>query len=390
MDLTTGFPADFIWGTATAAHQVEGGNWNSDWWAWEHDPDAPTTEPSGDACDHYHRYADDMALLGQLGFDAYRFSLEWSRIEPEDGEFSAAQIAHYRRMCLAARAAGLRPIVTLHHFTTPRWLAGEGGFVWRETPARFARYAATVAEALGDVVDAVCTINEPNMVALHGYLTGVFPPGGRDPGARMTANEILIACHRSAVDAVRTAAPGVPVGLTVAMPEWVAVDGGEEMLETLRRPMEDVFLAATAGDDFIGVQTYTRDLIGPDGHRPAPPGSRTTLMGYEFHPEALEATIRRAAHVTGLPIIVTENGVATDDDTERVEYIDRALHGVRRCLADGIRVGGYVHWSALDNFEWTLGYGPAFGLIAVDRITQERTVKPSAHHLGGIARANRS
>jgi len=368
---------------------VEGGNWNSDWWAWEHDPASPSVEPSGDACDQYHRYRDDIALLAELGFNAYRFSIEWARIEPEEGEFSHAQLDHYRRVAGACREAGLEPVVTFHHFTSPRWVTAAGGWEAKQTAERFARYCERAAAALADLIGVACTINEPSIVALHGYRTGAFPPGRRDGDARDRANDTFVHAHRLAVDAIRGEVPReVPVGLTLSMTDYQDAGDGAERLHRIRSKMEDVFLAATDGDDFVGVQTYTRSRIGPGGALGPERGVETTIMGYEFWPEALEATIRRAASVSGRPVIVTENGIAATDDARRVEYVRRALAGVERCLRDGIDVRGYFYWSALDNFEWTFGYGPVFGLIAVDRTTQQRTVKPSARWLGGIARAN--
>jgi beta-glucosidase len=196
-----------------------------------------------------------------------------------------------------------------------------------------------------------------------------------------------VAAHRRAVEAVRTSRADLPVGLTVAMNDYQAVAGGDELLEVERKISEDVFLAATDGDDFIGVQTYTRRRFGPDGLMGPEEGIETTLMGYEFYPQAAEATIRRAADITGLPVLVTENGVAVEDDSRRIAFVTEALRGVRSCLDDGIDVRGYFYWSALDNFEWSHGYGPKFGLIAVDRTTQERHPKPSASWLGGVARS---
>jgi beta-glucosidase len=382
------FPAGFLWGTATAAHQVEGGNWNNDWWMWEHDPTSPCVEPSGDAADHYHRYRQDIEALAGLGFNAYRFSVEWSRLEPEDGEFSLAELGHYRRMAEACRELGMTPVVTFHHFTTPRWLAAHGGWSHPETAERFGRFARWVAHGLRDVLDVVCTINEPNIVATMGYLTGLFPPGIRDPEVRANVNRVLIDAHHRAVAEVRDVAPNARVGLTLAMSEWTAVDGGDEMVEQLREPMEDVFLRAAMDGDFIGVQTYSRNRVSSAGFLGPEPGAELTLMGYEFRPSALEATIRRAASVTGLPVYVTENGIATSDDVRRVAFIEEAIKGVRRCIDDGIDVVGYTYWSALDNFEWAFGYGPTFGLIDVDRRTQERTVRKSADVLGRIARSN--
>jgi beta-glucosidase len=382
------FPAGFGWGTATAAHQVEGGNWNNDWWAWEHTPSSPCQEPSGDACDHFHRWPDDVAMLAGLGFTAYRFSLEWSRIEPEEGELSRASLDHYRRMCAGCREHGVEPIVTFHHFTTPRWVAARGGWTDPATADRFARFCERAAAHLGDAMGRACTLNEPNIVATFGHLWGLFPPGKRDPDLRRRANDVFVAAHRRATDAIRGAAPGVPVGLTLSMTDYQAVDGGEAVVAAERRDMEDVFLAATGGDDFVGVQTYTRMRYGPDGLRAPEAGARLTQMPYEFWPGALEATLRRAWEVTRLPLLVTENGIATADDRERIEFVARALGGVLACLADGLDVRGYVYWSLLDNFEWTFGYRPTFGLVAVDRDTQARAPKPSARWLGQVARAN--
>ena len=382
------FPPGFVWGAATAAHQVEGGNWNNDWWQWERAPGTPCEEPSGDACDHYHRYREDLDLLAGLGFNAYRFSLEWSRIEPEEGEFSNAALEHYRRMCGACRERGLEPIVTFHHFTTPRWVAARGGWVGPETADYFGRFCERAAAHLGDLMARACTLNEPNVVAAFGYRWGLFPPGERDPELRLRANEVLIAAHRQAVSAIR-ALCAVPVGMTLAMQDHQAVDGGESLRDSERRDMEDVFLDAVRDDDFIGVQAYTRLRFGSQGMCPPEPGARLTQMGYEFWPDALEACLRRAAGLTrDLPLLVTENGIGTDDDAERIEYVERALRGVHACLRDNIMVLGYVYWSLFDNFEWAFGYRPKFGLIAVDRDTQTRRPKPSAAWLGAIARAN--
>jgi len=383
------FPGGFGWGTATAAHQVEGGNWNSDWWAWEHDPASPCVEPSGDACDHWHRYADDIAMLAGFGFTSYRFSLEWSRIEPEEGEISLVALDHYRRMCACCREHGLEPVVTFHHFTTPRWVAARGGWADPATADCFARFCARAIGHLGDLVGRACTINEPNVVALYGYAAGVFPPGRRDRASRRAVNDVFVDAHRKAVEAIRSGPGRAPVGLTVSMTDYQAVDGGEERRDHIRRDMEDVFLEATGSDDFVGVQTYSRTRVGPDGVLGPEPGARTTLMGYEFWPEALEATIRRAWDVTGgVPVVVTESGIGTAEDEERIEYVERALEGVLSCLEVGIDVRGYTYWSALDNFEWVLGYRPTFGLVAVDRASQRRTPKPSAHWLGDVARRN--
>ena len=368
----TEFPEGFIWGTATAAHQVEGNNTSNDFWLMEHTEPTMFKEPSGDACDQFHLYEQDVRLLKELGFNAYRFSVEWARVEPEKGEVSNAALEHYRRMTAFVRAQGLTPIVTLHHFTSPLWFACEGGFASEDGPAHFANYAGIMADVLGDNWGQVCTINEIN-IPMRFFHDGML---GMKQG------------HRLAVDAIRARAPETFVGVTLAIQDEQAIEGGEALRDVARARCIDVFLDITEGDDFVGVQTYSRSIYGPEGKLKVPTDAETTQMGYEFYPEALEATIRYTADYSGLPIIVTESGIGTADDSRRRAYVERALKGVQNCLADGIDVRGYCYWSMLDNFEWMLGYKPTFGLIAVDRVTQTRTVKPSAHWLGGIAKAN--
>ncbi|MGY6501249.1 MAG: glycoside hydrolase family 1 protein [Acidimicrobiales bacterium] len=384
------FPQGFTWSSATAAHQIEGGNWNNDWWRWEHTPGSGCVEPSGDACDSWHRWTDDAALVAELGLDSYRFSVEWSRIEPEDGEISQVALDHYRQVCEGLRQLDIEPVVTFHHFTTPRWLADRGGWEDPETADRFGAFCELVAGRLSDVMGRACTINEPNIVAGIGWGRGVFPPGVRDWDRVADVQQVFIAGHRRAVDAIRAAAPGVPVGLTLSMSDYQAVDGGEERMARRRAKDEDVFLEATVGDDFLGVQAYTRTRIGPDGLLGPEEGVPVLPMGYEFWPQAVEATVRRAWEVTGgnVPLLVTENGIGTDDDHQRIEYLHGALTGLASAIADGIDVRGYTCWSLLDNFEWAMGYGPRFGLVEVDRTTFERRPKPSARWFSAVARTN--
>jgi len=403
----TEFPAGFIWGTATAAHQVEGNNTSNDFWLMEHTDPTMFKEPSGDACDQFHLYEQDVRLLKDLGFNAYRFSVEWARVEPEKGEISNAALEHYRRMTAFVRDQGLLPIVTLHHFTSPLWFAAEGGFASEDGPAHFAHYAGVMADVLGHDWGQVCTINEINiplrffhdgMLAdqsrLSPFMEAAKKRCGSDQFSSFFMGDIegaaegMKKAHRLAVAAIRRHTPKTPVGVTLAIQDEQAVEGGEALRDAARARCIDAFLDITKGDDFVGVQTYSRSVYGPDGKLKVPDDVETTQMGYEFYPESLEATIRYAAAYTGLPILVTENGIGTDDDMRREAYVRKALEGVGNCLADGIDVRGYCYWSMLDNFEWMLGYRPTFGLISVDRITQTRTVKPSAHWLGAIARNN--
>jgi beta-glucosidase len=416
------FPPGFLWGTATAAHQVEGGNSNSDWWAWELKPGTPCKEPSGAAIDHYNHYGRDVETLAGLGFNTYRFSVEWARIEPSEGVFDETQLEHCRRMVAAVRNCKLVPMVTLNHFTLPIWVAKQGGWLAEATPALFERYVRRAVEALGEAVDWYCTINEPGVVAFGGYMGALgFPPGARGLANWKRAARGLIQGHRRARAAVKEFRPGAHVGQTHSMQEWESNAGGRPAMEYARRMGEDIYLEASKEDDFVGVQTYTRarlDMPRPigwlakaalavdpieklvvsqtvgrqTGGNPtvdARDGIRRTQMGYEFRPEAVAATVRRAAELLpGKPIVVTEHGVATANDAERVEFITEGLKALHAVLGEGIPLRGYVHWSAFDNFEWALGYAMQFGLIAVDRATQERTPKRSARFLGGIARAN--
>lgn len=384
------FPDGFLWGTATAAHQIEGGNVGNDWWAFEHSPGTPCAEPSGDACDSWERWEEDLDLVASLGFGSYRFSLEWSRIEPAEGEWSRASLDHYRRVCAGCHERGLFPVVTFHHFTCPTWFATLGGWEAPEAPERFARFCERAVGHLGDVIGSACTINEPNVVGLMGYLMAFFPPGVSDESRRISVDEALCRAHRLAVDVIRAGPGTFPVGITLSMADWQALPGGEQHRDEARRAMEDVFLEATTGDDFVGVQTYTRFRFGAKGMLGPEKGVPLTQMGYEYYPPALEAAIRRTWEMTGgIPVVVSENGIGTADDEERIAFVAESLGGVKSCIDDGIDVRGYYYWSLLDNFEWTLGYRPTFGLVEVDRESFERRPKPSAHWLGKIATSNR-
>ncbi|HET58860.1 MAG TPA: glycosyl hydrolase family protein [Chloroflexi bacterium] len=415
------FPDGFLWGTATAAHQVEGNNYNSDGWLMEHLTHSLYLEPSGDAVDHYHRYQDDIRLLAELGFNSYRFSIEWARVEPEREFFSQAILDHYKRMLEACHQNQLVPMMTLHHFTSPRWLIHEGGWGSFETAARFGEYAGLVMRELGDLAGAVCTINEVNIptMARMLWMRHMDEEGDNDEDGdsfyRMALaeaatrfrvpieklkpfmlatsehdREVMLNAHQQAALACKAEHPDVPVGMTLAMADMQAEPGGELIRDEYRHELQDIFLDAAreGGDDFIGVQTYTRERYGPEGLLPVREGAPVTQMGYENYPKALEGTIRYAAAKSGLPVYVTENGIGTSLDSERLAYYRTALQGVVACMRDGIDVRGYYAWSAFDNFEWNSGYEKTFGIISVDRETQKRKVKTSGFWLGDVAKAN--
>ena len=401
MASVTRFPPGFLFGASVSAHQVEGGNTNSDWWWWEHKEGTPCLEPSGDACDFYHRYREDIALQGDLGYNAFRFGIEWARIEPAEGEFSGAALDHYRRMLAACREQRIAPILTFHHFTLPMWLHDQGGFTSPRFPELFERYCDRVAAALGDLIGYACTINEPQGLGLSGYVLGINPPGrkGDVEGAR-SATENLLEAHRLGAAAIRQRVQ-IPVGICLALPDLQYEDGalpGDSGFE-LESAINERYLELARDDDFVGVQTYTRFRFGPEG--PRGPGhewsdlsreltetEETTQMGYEYYPRALGGAIRRAWKSTGgIPILVTESGIATAIDAKRIRFIDTAMRETLACIAEGIEVRSYVYWSLMDNFEWAFGYKPTFGLIGVDRETLARRPRPSAYWLGEVSRS---
>jgi beta-glucosidase len=404
------FPNGFLWGVATAAHQVEGANVSSDAWLMEHLPGSMYREPSGDAIDFYHRYPADIAAVAALGLNAFRFGVEWARIEPEPGEISRAQLEHYSRVVDTCVGHGIEPIVTLHHFTSPQWLIRNGGWRSHDTADRFADYATTVMSRLGDRVSWVCTINEANtplLLARYGLLSAMpaesislaakafgvadddfcpfFPAAGDD-----RAIEVVGRAHRLAVDSIHAAAPGARAGITLSLQDITAEPGGEQAADdqdeiTNRRFLRDM---GSVGD-FVGVQTYTRLTYGSDGRIKAPAGD-VSDNGLELVPRALAATCRQAFDITGLPVLVTEHGADLDDEADhrRAGFIENTLRYLTPAIANGVDVRGYLHWSLVDNFEWFNGYYGHFGLFGNDRTTQRRWKRPSANRYSAIARAN--
>lgn len=432
------FAKDFFVGAATAAHQVEGNNIHSDYWAQEHMVHTDFLEPSGDAVDHYNRYAGDIRMMADAGLNAYRFSVEWARIEPEEGKFDERELNHYRDVIRTCKENGIEPVATLLHFTSPKWLISKGGWESDETPALFARYVRYVMEGLGSGLHYVCTINEANMgvqvaAIAKRYMqqmqakmaAAIKEPDRTADGMtdgtvqmglnleKMLANqkeaekerlelfgvtktecftsprtphgdEIVMEAHKAARAVIRECAPHIQVGLTLSLHDIQTLPGGEE--NALKEWADEFthYLPAIEEDDFLGIQNYTRTRIDASGSLPVPEGAEVTQMDYEFYPEGLEHVIRRVAQDFKKTLIVTENGIATADDTRREAFIKSALSGVSSCIEDGIPVKGYFYWSLMDNFEWQKGYSMTFGLVAVDRKSQTRTPKPSLNLLGSF------
>lgn len=413
------FPPGFLWGSATASHQVEGWNHRNDWWAAEQAGRLPFR--SGAACDHLQRYQDDFKLLAELGHNAHRLSIEWSRVEPRPGEFDQDAINHYRHVLESLRASGMEPLVTLHHFTNPAWFAGRGGWVRSAAPRVFARYARHVVSALADLARYWITINEPTVYVSQGYLFGVWPPHRVDfvRGARALRGMAL--AHGQAYRAIHDVQPDAQVGVAhhwrlfdparpghgfdrrvAAVHDWVnnrvfslAIRSGR-LRPPIGRGERLDWLADT--EDWVGVNYYTREHCHFAPHLPHRGFSQTSTgaslcnqLGWEIYPEGLHRALTEAAPPgSGIRVIVTENGVpeAGESDEVRPSYLVQHLAQAHRALNEGVELGGYCYWSSIDNFEWAEGFAPRFGLVHVDYATQERRPKPSAYLYRDIIRRN--
>ncbi len=406
-------PNRFFWGAGTSAHQVEGGNDRNDWWDWEQLPGKIRDgDRSGAACLHWDRYEEDLDLLRSLGLDAYRFSIEWSRIEPEPGRYDEGAIEHYRRVLIACRTRGIAPMVTLHHFTNPRWFSALGGWEVARNLPHFARFARLAGERYGDLVDVWVTINEPEVLAFHAYDEGAWPPGVKDRARALGVIANLLEAHALAsvalreTDRVDADGDGIPALIGVAKhwvlleplhPWWpfehvsAAIQHGVFNVAVARalrgdpihlaipgiRPVRRQVDALRGSSDFIGVNYYTRWMVSLFGKEPrqARPGAPVSDLGWEVYPEGLERALMECA-AFGLPLIVTENGIADASDRIRPGFIRESLAAVDRARARGADVRGYFHWSLFDNFEWNDGYHGRFGLFAIDFAKADRPRSP--------------
>jgi beta-glucosidase len=403
----TSFPDGFLWGTSSAAHQVEGDNRNNDWWEFEQQPGRIANGDSSEiACDHYHRYREDFALLRELNQNAHRLSIEWSRIEPVEGEFDARQMRHYRDVLGELREQGIQPMLTLHHFTSPLWFTRRGGWRASGSPRAFLPFVRRVVDELGDLVSMWCTINEPSIYAVQGWLNGEFPPGHHgDVPALYRVSSNLRRAHELAYEVVKRRWPDSPVGLShhkfLFMPatpkrrdRWAArtaqlvMDSWPVAPGRLRRIVE-------ATSDYIGIAHYHVQLTAFDPRRPQDqfirrfnmPGVQVSDMGWSADPQWMRLVLNELKSL-GKPVYITENGLGTMDDERRRRYLVDVLSNVQRAIQDGVDVRGYFHWTNMDNFEWGRGYQVRFGLIDVDRKTLERTIKPSGRLYSRIAKAN--
>ena len=409
-----GFPQGFLWGAATAGHQVEGNNVNSDTWVVENVKPTVYAEPSGDADNSFELWPQDLDLVKAIGLNTYRFSLEWARIEPEPGMFSIAMLDHYKAMITGCRRRGLTPMVTFNHYTTPRWFAARGGWTKADAADLFARFCDRAARHLAPEIGYATTLNEPNVItvirntlspqmlagftaalnkmseaAAHAVGSTQFVTGNTlavDDIDALTRN--MIAGHKGARAAIKAVRSDLPVGVSLAMPDDEAI-GSNSIRDAIRAKTYGAWLDVAKADDFLGVQNYERVLWDDKGKvEPPKAGGDRNAAGGEVYPASLANAVRYAYSVARVPIIVTEHGVNSSDDATRARLIPAALAELKKAMDEGIPVKGYVHWSLLDNFEWIFGYKYHYGLVAVDRTTFRRTPKPSAAVLGTIARRN--
>jgi beta-glucosidase len=414
------FPPGFLWGTATSSHQVEGGCDNNDWWDWEQQPGRIAGGGrSGAACGWWEgRAEDDLARAAAVGLNAQRLSLEWSRLEPAPGQFDAAAFERYRGLLAHCSSLGLTPLVTLNHFTLPRWLAAAGGWLDSATPARFARFSAECARRLGDLAPLWATLNEPFTLAYQAYFRGDWPPGRLSIPRIQRAVRHLWLGHAAAYAAFRAERPDCRVGLVHILPrfrparpssradrlaaglqQWVSA-------ESWLRPLRDGVLplpwavppqtipGVAGAADFLGVNYYGAYAVRFDPRAPAlgrwEDVGNIRLGNQDWgapDPDGLRHTLRQAAGL-GIPLYVTENGICDSTDARRPAYLEDHLRALHTAIAEGLDVRGYFHWSLVDNFEWGEGWEARFGLIGLDPRTQERTPRPSLTLYGEIARAN--
>ncbi len=411
------FPRGFLWGASTAGHQIEGNNVNSDLWFMENNQPQTFAERSGDACDSYHRTDEDIALMKLIGLTAYRFSIEWSRIEPSRGHFSQAEFDHYKRFIAALRRAGIAPIVTFFHVSAPRWFAEAGGWLNPESPALFARFCDKAARELGSEMAYACTINEPQVGLTYrafGSGSAYFAKGdalqmraheaaskatGADRFVTMNHPAIqemtpqLIAGHEQAFAAIKAVRADLPTGVTLNLVDFQPGNEGSPFMALREAAFGRWLDVARRFGDFVGVQTYRHIRIPGSGAAQPPlpqmpfvdPGKMEELIK---QPAALRNTVEYVHDKTGKPIFVTENGIETDDDRRRAWHIPQTLGYLHEAIAKGVPVIGYCHWSLMDNFEWLSGFKPKFGLAEVDHSTFRRKPKPSAAVFGRIIRAN--
>lgn len=396
---TLTFPKGFLWGTATSSHQVEGNNQNNDWWAWEQRGRVKGDQKSGLACDHYERYEQDFDYAKQMNNNAHRLSLEWSRIQPTADAFDFSQIEHYRQVLQALRDRGMKTFVTVQHFTNPLWFAKRGGWLASDSADRFAMYVAFVATHLADLVDFWVTLNEPMILASKGYLEGTWPPGKKSAWAMHRALKNLQSAHRWAYQLIHKKNPHARVGFAQNMFSYQLYRPhnfwDRQFMHWLDHFWNYSFFTHTKRHhDFIGLNYYFHYRLKKFRFNfkqffvdPRQEQRDVSDIGWEVYAPGIAAVLTDLTRYK-LPIYISENGIATENDDRRVRYLISYLKEIHAAITAGVDVRGYFYWSLLDNFEWEKGFGPRFGLVEVDFASQARRLKPSGKIYGQIAKSN--
>lgn len=381
-DRKNAFPAGFLWGAATAAHQVEGGNAN-DWTVWE--DGGGSKDRSGQACNHWdlEQFRSDLALAKSLGINAYRLSIEWSRVMPREGEIDTSALFHYRQMLGILKSEGLTVMATLHHFTNPVWFAQQGGWE-RASCVQFMRFVRETVRALDDRVDLWATFNEPIGYALLGWVFGWWPPGKkRSIVGFIRVSRKIAKTHNNVYREIKRRS-AKPVGIVHSMICFEPISNwfGDRLLAWAMNYVGNQWFLRKTHNDFIGLNYYMRQrfrfrkLLMPQVEEVKPEGA-VSDFGWEIYPKGIYRLLQSLKRFR-VPVYVTENGIADASDAQRAEFIRGHLRWVRKAIDDGVAVKGYFHWSLLDNFEWAEGYTKKFGLIETDFTTQERRIRPSA------------
>lgn len=375
------FPENFLWGSATSAYQVEGEIDNCDW---------ARKFPAGKACDHYHKFEEDFDLLEELNQNAYRFSIEWSRVEPEPGEFDREEIEHYRKVLRDLKARGITTMVTLHHFTNPRWVAEKGSWTNSKIAFYFNRFAQEVFEEYQDLVDYWITINEPVLYSRHAYFLGEWPPRKRNIFLALKVIRNELRAHKKVYQGFHRKNSGVEVGIAknnvYFEPAQNWLDGLEA--EAKKYLWNEWFLNRIDDQlDFIGLNYYHHNKV-EFPYRGENENEVTSDLGWEICPEGIYHVLKEL-NKYGKPILITENGVADSEDRLRKDFIKNHLRRTHEAIEEGVDVQGYFYWSLMDNFEWADGYEPRFGLIKIDYDTLERKIRPSALYYAQIAETNK-
>jgi len=401
------FPRGFLWGASTAGHQVEGNDTNSDTWLLENVTPTTYSEPVIDGCNSFELWRKDLDLVKKIGLNCYRFSIEWSRIEPEPGRFSIAMLDYYKGIIDECRVRGISPVITFNHFAVPLWFAAAGSWINPQAPSLFARFCERAARHLASGIAYALTLNEPNGAKLGAYFAplaalapeqAMMDAAGRRCGSQnfgggatfahvAQKQAIMLSAHRAGFDAIKSARPDLPVGFALAAADDQQ-DGPNSMRDARRQDFYGAWLETAKLDDFIAVQNYVTFRWTATGVAPPAPGALLNPEGQEVTPASLANAVSYAHAKSGKPVLVTEHGLGTPDDRLRCTLIPAALAELQRAIVSGVPVIGYCHWSLIDNFEWGQGYKTKFGLASVDRLTFERTLKPSAAVLRSIALQN--